>query len=279
MQGPGELLTTARVCRELGVTPAMADRLVREGYLEVSGTSRRKYGDVHLFHSGQVVRLKDRLPQILSKWAGEENLRRGARKAGINRAVEPVNAGEARKRRDQFLSSLETLPEDTAQLLKASYYLYHLNHYAKSGHEYLYEIKEKVLKHLVRNYINSPHLQIALVQGEQRTDLCPDCRARASRQNLRYGEYAKIYGGCSRCRKHKSYYDLYEFNIHYEDHRFSFHTPFSVGRKWFSGEVSLPRQDRGHLQEQGLTFGRPITEREARALPMDEVIETLENIF
>ncbi|MCL6612023.1 MAG: hypothetical protein K6T66_10850 [Peptococcaceae bacterium] len=279
MQARGDLLTTAQVCRELGLTPAKVRRLADEGYLEVSARSERKYGEVLLFHSGQVSRLKNQMPKILSRWASEENVRYGARKAGIHRAVEPANAQEVRKRRDQFLSSLDELPEEAAVLLKASYYLYHLNHYAKTGHQYLYEIKERVLKHFVRAYINSPYLEIVLVQGQQRSDLCPGCRSRANKLNLTYGEYAKSYGGCPRCGKRERYYDLFEFNIRYDNHRFSFHTPFSAARKWFPGEVSLPRQYRGHLQERGLAFGRPITEREARALPMDEVIQALENIF
>lgn len=54
---------------------------------------------------------------------------------------------------------------------------------------------------------------------------------------------------------------------------------YSVGRKWFSRDVSFPRRYRGHRQEQGLASGRPITEKEARALPMDEVIENLEEIL
>jgi len=274
-----ELLTTAQVCRELGITPAKVNRLAREGYLEVSARSKQKYGELQLFHPGQVSGLKSQIPKILSIWASEENLRQNARRAGISRAVEPVNAREVRKRRDHFFSFLSGVPEETAGLLRASYYLYHLNHYAKSGHQYLYELKERILKHLVRCYESSPYLQIVLIQGQQRADLCPDCRSKANKLNLSYGEYAKSYGGCPRCRKHKNYYDLYEFNIRFEDHRFSFHTPFSVARKWFSGEVSLPRQYRGHLQEQGLTFGRPITEREARALPMDEVIDELEKIL
>lgn len=279
MQTPGELITTAQVCRELGLTPAKVRRLASEGYLEVSARSRQKYGEVLLFNPSQVSRLKPQMPKILSKWASEENIRLGAKKAGISRAVESINAQEVRKRRDLFLSSLADLPEQAADLLKASYYLYHLNHYAKSGHQYLYELKERVLKFFVGNYLDSPCLEVVLVQGDQRAELCPDCRARANKLGLSYGEYAKWYGGCPRCRKNKSYFDLFEFTIQYQDHRFSFHTPFSAARKWFSGNLPLPRQYRGHLQEQGLTFGRPITEREARALPMDEVITELENLF
>lgn len=274
----GEFLTTAQVCRELGVTPAKVRRLTREGYLEVWGKVEQKYGDDQLYRSDQVLSLKKQMPKILSKWATEENFRHG-RQAGITRASEPMNAAAVKKRRDEFLLSLHDLPEKTAKLLKASYYLFHLNHYAKSGHQYLYEIKERVLKHLVKNYLDTPYFQVILVQGQQRVDLCPDCRSRAGKLKMAYGEYAKSYGGCPRCAKHNSYYDLYEFNIQYDSHNFSFHTPFSVGRKWFSRDASFPQRYRGHRQEQGLAFGRPITEKEARALPMDEVIENLEEIL
>jgi len=279
VQPTGELMTTAQVCRELGVTPAKVLLLTREGYLEVSAKIDQKYGEVYLYHSGQVNSIKKQMPKILSKWASEENLRHGGRQAGINRAVEAENAVEVRKRRDNFLFSISHLPEKTEDLLKGSYYLFHLNHYAKSGHQYLYELKEKVLRFFVRNYLNTPLFDVILVQGQQRVNLCADCRRRANKLSMGYGEYAKSYGGCPRCGKHNSYYDLYEFNIQYESHRFSFHTPYSVARKWFDRETSFTRHYRGHRQEQGLTFGRPITEKEARALPMDEVIENLEKIL
>ncbi len=279
MQRTGKLLTTAQVCRELGLTPAKVKRLTREGYLEVSGKSTHKHGEAHLFHPVQVSCLKEQVPKILSKWATEENAVKGAQRAGINRAVEVVIADEVKKRRDDFISSLAELPEKTANLLEASFYLYHLNHYAKSGHEYLYDIKEKVLRHIVKKYFNTPHLQVVLVQGQQKVDLCQNCRLQANKLNISYGEYAKSFGGCPRCRKYNSYYDLYELNIRYDNHQFSFHTPYSAARKWFSPEMHIPRQYRGYRQEQGLTFGRPIREREARALPMDEVIDKLLKIL
>jgi hypothetical protein len=52
-----------------------------------------------------------------------------------------------------------------------------------------------------------------------------------------------------------------------------------VGKKWFPPGTDHPRRYRGHRQEQGLTFGRPVTEREAMALPMAEVIENIEKIL
>lgn len=278
MQNPDRFLTAAQVCRELGITPAKVRRLTREGYLEVSAKQSLKYGEEYLYSPEQVACLSKQMPRILSKWATEENLWHGAKKAGHIRAIEAVNAVEVRKRRDQFLSSLEEMPEKTAELLKASYYLFHLNHYAKSGHQYLYGLKEKVLRHFVDNYAEAPSFNVTIVQGQQKVDLCQECKAKANKLNVSYGEYAKTYEGCPRCKKQRSYYDLYEFNIQYDTHRFSFHTPFSVGRKWFKPGLNLPRQYRGHRQEQGLTFGRQITEREARALPMDEVIENLEAI-
>ena len=279
MPVPEELLTTAQVCRELGITPTKVQRLTREGYLEISAVKTLKYGAEYLYKSTQVSLLRQQMPRILSKWATEENMRLGARKAGLNRAVEAVNAVEVRKRSSLFLTSLEDLPEETAGLLKTSYYLFHLNHYAKSGYPYLYELKEKILRHLVKQYLDTPYLQVTLVQGQQKVELCQDCRVRANKLNVSYGEYAKSYGGCPRCKKQNSYYDLFEFNIQYDDHRFSFHTPYSVGRKWFGPEKDLPRQYRGHRQEHGLTFGRPVTEREAMALPMAEIIDELEKIL
>lgn len=275
MQKGGQLLTTVEVCSALGITPAMVRRLTDEGYLEIHGKQSHKYGDVYLYSSGQVYSLTGEMPKILSRWAARENARHGALRSGRIRAFESRNAHQVREHRDRFLSSLDSLPERTADLLRASYYLYHLNHYAKADQQYLYDLKENVLKTITLNFKGSRELEIVLVEGLQQVQLCPDCRARARARGLSYLEFARMDGGCSRCIKNNSYYDLYEFNISYDEHQFSFHTPFSVARKWFSKDTRLPRRHRGYQQEQGLTFGRPITEKEARALPISEVLENI----
>lgn len=276
MENTDRLLTTAQVCAALGITPAKVRLLTDEGYLEIRGKQKFKHGDVYLFSPDQVHSLTRDMPGILSRWATRDNARLGAPRSGRIRALEPVGARQVRESRENFLTSLEPLAERTADLLRASYYLYHLNHYAKSGQQYLYDLKEKVLKSLAKNFRAEQGMEILLVEGLQKILLCPDCRSKARAMGLSYAELARSGGGCPRCTRNNSYYDLYEFNIHWGEHRFSFHTPFSVGRKWFPRELRLPRRHRGHQQEQGLTFGRPITEKEARALPMEEVLEQLE---
>ncbi|KJS14490.1 MAG: hypothetical protein VR69_17320 [Peptococcaceae bacterium BRH_c4b] len=276
MQNTDRLLTTAQVCAALGITPAKVRLLTDEGYLEIRGKQKYKHGDVHLFSPEQVYSLTSAMPGILSRWATRENARQGAQRSGRIRALEPVGARQVRESRDHFLSSLEPVPERTADLLRASYYLYHLNHYAKAGQQYLYDLKEKVLKSLAIHFREDPEMEILLVEGLQKIHLCQDCRHKARSMGLSYAEMARSGEGCPRCARNNSYYDLFEFNINWGEHCFSFHTPFSVGRKWFPRELRLPRRNRGYQQEQGLTFGRPITEKEARALPMDEVLEQLE---
>lgn len=275
MQKGGPLLTTVQVCTALGVTPGMVRRLTDEGYLEIHGKQSCKHGDVYLYNPEQVHSLAGEMPEILSRWATRENARQGALHAGRMRAFASTNARQVRDQRDRFLFSLEMLPEKTADLLRASYYLYHLNHYAKAGQQYLYDLKETVLQTIAHEFTDSNELSIVLVEGLQKVELCPGCRAKARTRGLSYQDFARMDGGCSRCVKNSSYYDLYEFNINFDEHRFSFHTPFSVARKWFRKDLRLPRRHRGYQQEQGLTFGRPISEKEARALPISEVLENL----
>lgn len=278
MRKQERLLTTAEVCSTLGVTPAKVRLLTDEGYLEIQGKQKLKHGDVNLYSPEQVESLTREMPRILANWATRENARFGAARSGRIRAFESANAWEVRKDRERFLASLNPAPEKTADLLRVSYYLYHLNHYAKAGQKYLYDLKEKVLKSMAQNFMEEPELEIVKVEGLQRINLCQNCRAKARSMGLSYAEMARSGEGCPRCARNNSYYDLFEFNIAWGEHRFSFHTPFSVARKWFSQNRQLPRRNRGHQQEQGLTFGRPITEREARALPMDEVLKQL-NFF
>jgi hypothetical protein len=244
--------------------------------LEIREKQKFKHGDVYLYSPDQVYSLAGDMPGILSRWATRENARLGAQRSGRIRAKEPVAARQLREGRDRFLSSLEIMSERTADLLQASYYLYHLNHYAKAGQQYLYDLKEKILKSLTVHFREDPEMEILLVEGLQKIQLCQDCRTKARSMGLSYSEMARSGGECPRCARSNSYYDLYEFNIAWGEHSFSFHTPFSVARKWFPKHLRLPRRHRGYQQEQGLTFGRPITEKEARALPLDEVLERLE---
>ncbi|HHP50568.1 MAG TPA: hypothetical protein ENM97_01475 [Moorella mulderi] len=268
-------LTTVQVCEMLNLTPRQVQRLSSEGYLEAREVANNRYGEVKLYDVEEVEALKERLPRILKQWANRDRFFWGRQEEGWQSY--PQHWLKYQRHKERFLQSLEFLPERRAALLRAAFYLYHLNHYAKAGEAYLYELKERVLALWAREFGREDGLEIYFIQGEERVELCWQCRKKAWSQKMNYLEYARSTGGCPQCRRQKDYYSLYEFIVTGEGHRFCFHSPAPVARRWFKNrEVPLKE---GEEREGGYSWGRPITEREARAISLPEVVEELEEFL
>ncbi|MDH7478511.1 MAG: hypothetical protein QHH02_00700 [Syntrophomonadaceae bacterium] len=273
------LLTPAQVCRMLRITPDQIGRLIAQGWLEVALVDHLRHGPMRLFESSRVQALIPQMPKIRRAWVTEDNQRLGGSTAARRREEGRQQAEELRKRKLKFLSSLQDLPQPYCRLLQVCFYLYHLNHYAKRGETYLYDLKEKVLKALVqRPDLTGPSLKVYFVPGSERVRLCERCRNRAARMNKTRPEYIRLYGGCSRCTRESDYYSLYELLITYDTYRFCFHVPFMVARKWFKGQLLPPKE--GGAEREGFTvYGRPIFEAEARAVELIEVVDELETFL
>lgn len=271
-----DLLTTAQVCKVLGMTPRQVHRLTADGYLEVQQVARKKHGTEKLFSEEQVEAVRQELPRILRRWEDEDGAAQGAA-AAWRRLANWRTFQRTRSRKERFLYALSDLPEKSASLLRAAYFLYHLNHYAKAGESYLYELKEKVLAVFSDHFTPEDGLRIYFVPGPARIRLCPDCRLRAQSEKRSYLEYARLTGGCSNCRKEEDYFSLYEFLITYDVHRFCFHSPAQIAWKWLKGK-EIPQKE-GSEREGGYPFGRAITAGEAAAVNLAEVIAELEKIL
>lgn len=271
----GKYISTAEVGETLGITPSSVRRLVREGVLEVKSIKQYKTGEEYYFDSSEVNNLLPRMPDLKRKWHHEENRRLGAKRAAFKRVYDVEKALRHTGIKKSYLLSLENYPEKAAVLLRASFFLYHLNHYAKAGEEYLYDIKESVLKKFLADFSAAEGLEIYFIEGGQKIQLCAGCRSKAQKMGLSYLTYKTSRGGCPQCRKEEDYYSLFEFRVEYGEHRFCFHTPFSIARKWFENMGELPQKAREKGKEEALPFGRPISEGEARAVTLDEVIREL----
>ncbi len=271
-----DLLTTAEVCRELGITPHDVHRLEAEGYLETKLVDRNKHGEASLFSSQDVASVRLKLPRILRNWDDSAGAVGGAA-AARKRQHDWVTARETIARKERFMEGIADLPGGSAMLLRTAYYLFHLNHYAKSGETYLYELKERVLAAMAANFITFDCLQIYFIPGPARVRLCPDCRSRAQEQRKSYLEYARLTGGCSNCQRDEDYFSLYEFLVAWDQHRFCFHSPFQIGRKWFKGR-DIPAKE-GSEREGAYPFGRPISSGEAAAVNLSEVVDELEHFL
>lgn len=271
-------MSTAEVSETLGVTPSSVRRLVREGVLEVKDTKRYKTGEEFYFDSSEVENLLPRMPDLRRKWHHEENRRLGARKAAFKRVSDAGKALRHTGIKKNFLLSLGDYPEKAARLLRASFFLYHLNHYAKGGEEYLYDLKERVLRKFVSDFSAAEGLDMVFIEGGQKVLLCAGCRVKAQNMGSSYLEYKIKHGGCPQCRKEEDYYSLFEFRVEYGEHRFCFHTPYNIARKWFEN-IQLPEKAREKGKEEALPFGRPISEGEARAITLEEVIRELKSFL
>jgi hypothetical protein len=271
-----DLLTTAEVCRELAITPHDVHRLEAEGYLETKLVDRNKHGEAPLFSGQEVELVRLKLPRILRNWDDSAGAVGGAA-AARKRQQDWVTARATIACKERFMEAIADLPGSSALLLRSAYYLFHLNHYAKSGETYLYELKERVLAFMASNFTVADGLQIYFIPGPARVRLCPDCRNRAQEQRKSYLEYARLTGGCSSCQRDEDYFSLYEFLVVWEQHRFCFHSPFQIGRKWLKGR-DVPAKE-GSEREGAYPFGRPISSGEAAAVNLAEVVDELERFL
>lgn len=275
--GSENYLTTAQAANLLNITPNAVRRLVRDGLLEVKYTRHYKFGEDQSFDRIAVENLLSRIPEFKRKWHAEEDLRLGARKAAFKRLENQKKARAYQGFKERFLLSLEDYPERVALLLRVSFFLYHLNHYAKGGEEYLYDLKEESLKKIAEEFTPLEGLEVSLVEGGGKIHLCETCRLKARTMGLDYVKYKSVHGGCPRCRTESDYYSLFEFRVKYGEHFFCFHTPYQVAKGWLKNLSELPCKTYLSGREEARPFGRPITEAEALAVSLEEVIRELES--
>ncbi len=271
-----DLLTTTEVCRELAISPRDVHRLQAEGYLEMKQLDRNKYGVTPLFSGLQVAEVRLELPRILRNWDEAAGALGGAA-AARKRQNDWYTFRSTVMRKERFLKTLKELPEHSAMLLRAAYYLFHLNHYAKAGETYLYDLKERVLTAFSSCFSQSDGLSIYFIEGPARVRLCPGCRKRAQEQRKSYLEYSRLTGGCPDCQRDEDYFSLYEFLIVRDQHRFCFHSPFQIGRKWLK-HLAISCKE-GAEREGAFPFGRPISPGEAAAVNLAEVEDELQSFL
>jgi len=173
------------------------------------------------------------------------------------------------------------LPEPVGRLLRASFFLFHLNHYAKSGERYLYDLKEVVLRSLAEQagrWQEENMIRIFILPGSERVKLCSRCREKARKMGLNYSEFVRLIGGCRQCPRSAEYYSLYEFLIEYDSYRFCFHIPAELAHNW-AGNSSLTMRETPAEREGFMLFGRPAFQAETRAVELTEVIAELRSFL
>lgn len=275
-----ELLNPAQVCKTLGITPAGIKRLTKDGHLEIKASVSFKNGDMPLFRSEQVYSLIPKIPRVKQTWEREDKNRFGSSRVAFAKVNRQKAYWKKRLHKQQFMHMLADQPPEIRELMRASYFLFHLNHYAKANSPYLYDLKENVLEIFAREYYGRTGiLQVNFIEGDNKTILCQDCKAKAKKQSVSYVDYIYRKGGCPKCTREFKYYSLYEFLVTLEEYRFSFHTPYNTGKRWFKNAKVQPPYKQRFGPEGAYIFGRTIFESEARVVDLSEAIEQLQDFL
>lgn len=272
------MLTISQVAARFGVSNRQIHELISLGYLNISSISRDKCGVKYLLSEQYLDRLdmysliaeaqeaKRRLPKFHSHPLDWKHL---------NKAVDHYQ---------KFLQEMEL--NRYAPLLKASFYLFHLNHYAKSYSQTskeLYGLKKQVLRIMIEEY--GPLFKVTYLLGPDRKKiwLCEDCKANARKAGIPFPEYARREYHCSKCyvqNLEKEYYSLIQFDLALEGHRFSFHLPLSAAR--FVKDLHLVNQAiRKTCRYNDLMFlyGRPVSRVEEQVYPLTIIVDGLKKFL
>jgi hypothetical protein len=250
--------------------------LIDYGFLTVSAIERNKNkGIVYLFSEQELAKLD--IPSSLAEIQDikSKNFRKISNSSRYSQVIRTLN------HYDNFLTRVENLPEE--KLLKICFYLFHLNHYAKSYPEksrILYNLKNQTLEKMYHDY---PGLIIATyLAGPDRYKvwLCEDCRSSASSSGMSFRAFIQNEHYCSKCyiqSIEREYYSLIEFVIEAAGYRFCFHLPRSSAEKWFKEMNRLPQGIRKltRYYDTMYLYGRRISRIEKRLFPLAFIIEQI----
>lgn len=268
------MLTISQVAARFGVSNRQIHELISMGFLNVSSISRDNRGVKYLLSEQYLDRL-----DLYSLIAEAQEAKRRI----PHYPNRPLDWKRLNKAVDHYQRFLEEIGLNCyAPLLEASFYLFHLNHYAKSYTEKskeLYGLKKQVLKKMMEEY--RPLFNISYLLGPDRKKvwLCEDCKTNARKAGIPFPEYARREYYCSKCyvqNLEKEYYSLIQFDLALEGHRFSFHLPLSAAR--FVKDLHLVNQAvRKTCRYNDLMFiyGRPVSRVEEQVYPLTMIVDGL----
>lgn len=272
------MLTISQVAARFGVSNRQIYELISLGYLNVSSISRDTRGVKYLLSEQYLDRV-----DLYSLIAEAQD----ARRRMPNPPNRPLNWKRLNKAVDHYEQFLEEIGLNCyAPLLEASFYLFHLNHYAKSyidKSKELYGLKKQVLKMMLEEY--RPLFNVTYLLGPDRKKvwLCEDCKANARKAGIPFTEYARREYHCSKCyvqNLEKEYYSLIEFDLALEGHRFSFHLPLSAAR--FVKDLHLVNQairKTWAYNDLMFIYGRPVSRVEEQVYPLTMIVDGLQQFL
>ncbi len=270
------MLTLSDVARLWNISYRQVHNLIDYGYLPVAQAVRTKNNAILYLFSEQEVKDID----IYSCLAEIKDLNL-QHKYPQQKALEFNRIRRVVGYYNSFLERIREYPE--FETLRICFFLFHLNHYAKSNQansSALYGLKNQVIRKIYRE---NPALcrAVYLVGPDRlRITLCEDCKESARAAGMSYPEYIRREYWCSKCyvqSVEKEYYSLVEFIIKADEVRFNFHLPRSRAVKWLTEIDSLPQHSRETVRYQdGMYFyGRPVSKIEEKAFPLSMVMDEL----
>lgn len=276
MRQDNAMLTISQIARLYKISNRQVQDLVDCGYLTVADLQRSaNQGITYLFSEEEISQLD--IYSLLAEMRDNPGRLRGhSRKSGdFKRLLRVMN------HYDRFLEEVSTFPE--GRVLEICFYLFHLNHYAKTYQEQskkLYHLKKRVLRKLYGEGNGLLQTRYLLGQDRQQIWLCEDCKDSANAAGLSYVAYLRQGYYCPKCEVQaleKEYYSLFEFQVDAAGYRFTFHLPRSAALRWIPEPHKLPQDLRAatRYDDSMYLYGRRISRIEEKAFPLDMIVEKL----
>ncbi len=273
------MLTVSDIASIHQISYQQVQDLIQFGYLAVADIERHKQKGIRYLFAEEEVRQLD----VHSHLAEIQELKKkyhhgqGQKSSSFKKIIQTIH------RYDNFLESIENYPE--SELLRICFYLFHLNHYAKTYPERskeLYALKSRVLRKM---YSEHPQdLKAVYLQGPDRKKiwLCDDCRDAAQNANMSYVRYIQQEYYCPKCEIQvvdKEYFSLIEFTLTIDAFHFCFHQPRSKVLKWMKDLDRLPHRNRhtGNYTDQMYMYGRSVSRIEEKVFPLKMIEQALNN--
>jgi hypothetical protein len=272
---PG-LLTISQVANRYQINNRQVHELMEYGYLQVSQVLRNANGGLSYLFALEDLEAIDIYSALADLQDKKARLRgRFHSNAHFSKVLRAIH------HYDRFLASIKDQPGE--EVLRISFYLFHLNHYAKrypQRSRELYGLKKRVIKKLYGEYRDIIQVCYLLGPDRKRIWLCDDCKESARNAGLSFVEYLKKGHYCPKCFVHSvdaEYYSLYEFIVSLGNYRFVFHLPRSSAWRWLKDRADLVqgRRETGPYEDCMYLYGRAASRIEEKSFPLPMIIETL----
>lgn len=268
------MLSISEIAKKFGISNQAVHQLLEYGHLNVTEVQRNpNRGIQFLFCENEVNQI-----DIYSKLA--EIKSEGKTRIPMNPSSDFKKVIQTMDYYNDFMENIAQLPE--SKLLQTCFYLFHLNHYAKTYAENraeLYQLKRRVIKKLFNENVDIIKPTYLLGPDRNKVWLCEDCKDNCRSMGISFNHYIRQEYYCSKCFVQvleKEYYSLFEFHLNIENHRFTFHLPKSLAQKWLDWRL-LPQSNRRaqFYQDRMYLYGRRISRVEEKAFPLPRITEYL----